>query len=169
MRRAVLIALLVAGCAGKPVSPQPAAAGLDGVGFEISSWGRPIDRWQVRADGTASYVAMVSDEGAPFTTYRLEHRAFTLAPGEWARLAALAAQLPQPRPTRDDCKMRATDMPYGTLRLAKGGREEMTAFDVGCRDASYQAFVDQLHAMDALVAEWARAHPVTRVEKVGEP
>lgn len=167
MYRAALLALLVAGCAARPLDTQPAPVAFEAVGFEINSWGRPIDRWEVGADGTAHYAEAVFDEGADFYTYRLEHREFTVAPAEWARLIALAAQLPQPRPDRADCKERMTDMPYGALRVSRGGTEEAAPFDVGCRDDRYQAFVDQLHAMDTLVACWAKAHPVTRVEKVG--
>ena len=166
MIRVVLLALLVAGCAVRPLDAQPALAGFEAIGFEINSWGRPIDRWDVSADGTAHYVEAAFDEGADFYTYRLEHREFTLAPTEWARLAALAAQLPQPRPDRADCKQRMTDMPYGTVRVSSGGTEQATAFDVGCRDKRYQAFVEQLRAMDALVAAQAKAHPVIRVEQV---
>lgn len=167
MARAVLLALLVAGCAAHPDGAPPAPAGLESVGFEINSWGRPIDSWEVGANGTGHFAEAVSDEGADFNTYRLEHREFTVAPAEWARLTALAAELPQPRPDRDGCKQRMTDMPYGTVRVSHGGKEQAAAFDVGCRDARYQAYVDQLHAMDTLVTTWAKAHPVTRVEKFG--
>jgi len=58
-------------------------------------------------------------------------------------------------------------MPYGTLRLSTGGHEEATAFDVGCRDAPYQAFVGQLRAMDELVTRSAEAHAPARIEQVG--
>lgn len=137
------------------------------VAFRISSWGRPIDSWEVHADGSASHVTMVSEEGAPFQTYRLEHREFTIAPADFARLAALAGALPQPRPSRDDCEQRATDMPYGAVELERGGAREQITFDVGCRDTRYQAFVGQLDAMDELVTGWAKPHAPVRVEQVG--
>ncbi len=148
---------------GLAAQPSPIAA----VSFRISSWGRPIDSWEVRADGSASHVTMVSDEGASFRTYRLEHREFTITPDDYARIAAMAEELPQPRPPRDDCDERMTDMPYGALALERGGAREEIAFDVGCRDEPYQAFVDQLHAMDELVTDWAKPHAPVRVEKVG--
>jgi hypothetical protein len=145
------------------VEAEPPAA----IAFRISSWGRPIDSWVVRADGSASHVTMVSDEGAPFQTYRLEHRAFAIAADDYTRLVAMAGALPQPRLSRDDCEERATDMPYGALELERGGAVESIAFDVGCRDARYQAFVDQLQAMDELVTGWARPHAPVRIEQVG--
>lgn len=171
MRPAVMLApLLLAACATADAGEQPgAAAESDSIGFAISSWGRPIDSWEVHADGTAQHVKRVSDEGASFRTYRLEYREFAVAPADFRRLAAIAAKLPQPRPTRDECEELATDMPYGTLSLSRGGRTEEVRFDVGCLDAPYKAFVGQLRAMDELVTSLAEQRPATRVEQVGNP
>ena len=155
------------GAAGK--AQVMSAAPIAAVSFRISSWGRPIDTWEVRADGSASHVTRVSDEGAPFQTYRLEHREFTITAEDYARVVALADELPQPRPSRDACEERVTDMPYGALELDSGGARESIAFDVGCRDAKYQAFVEQLHALDALVTDWAKLHAPARIEQVGQP
>jgi len=171
MRPAVMLApLLLAACATADAGAQSGqAAEYDSIGFAISSWGRPIDSWEVRADGTARHVKRVSDEGADFRTYRLEHREFTVAPADFRRLAAIAAKLPQPRPARDECEQLATDMPYGTLSLSRGDGTEELRFDIGCLDAPYQAFVGRLRAMDELVTEWAEQRPATRVDQVGGP
>jgi len=164
MRRlALLMPLLLGACATAPSAPPRA---YEAIAFDISSWGRPIDSWEVRADGTASHVKMVQDEGAPFRTYRLEHREFAVPPADFARLAGMAAALPRPRLDRADCKQRATDLPYGKLRLTQAGSAEDIAFDVGCLDAPYRAFVGQLRAMDAEVTKWAEAHAPARVEAV---
>ena len=151
------------GAVGKAQAAAPVAA----VAFRISSWGRPIDSWEIRADGSASHVTRVSDEGAPFTNYRLEHRQFTISADDYARVVAFAGELPRPWPTRDACGELATDMPYGALELERGGARESIPFDVGCRDAPYQAFVDQLQAMDELVTGWAKPNAPTRIEQVG--
>ena len=163
--------LLAAGAAcAQGTGKAPAnAAQVEAIAFLISSWGRPIDNWEVRADGTARHATMVTDEGAPFTTYRLEHRAFTIAPEDFARLAAIATELPQPRLNREDCEHVVTDFPYGALELARDGASESIAFDTGCLDERYQAFVGQLQAMDEAVTALAREHPVTRVERFGDP
>ena len=169
-RRLLVVPLLLA--AG-PLHKQAAPAGLaveapiEEIGFEISSWGRPIDSWEVRADGSAHHATMVSQPGAPFGHYRLEHREFTIEPADYARLVALAQNLPQPRPQRNDCKELATDFPYGALELAKGGTSERIAFDLGCQDVPYQAFVGQLRAMDEQATALAGRYPVARVEAVG--
>jgi hypothetical protein len=171
-RRLLFVPLLLAASAACAQEAQVAKAGaapIEAIAFRISSWGRPIDSWEVRADGTARHATMVADEGAPFGTYRLEHRAFTIAADDFARIAALAAALPQPRPQRDDCENRATDFPYGALELSRGGTDESISFDTGCHDAPYQEFVGQLQALDEAVTALATPHPVARVERFGDP
>ena len=174
MVRTLLLAplLLSAACADATGGPggkaQVAqAAPIAAIAFRISSWGRPIDSWEVRADRSVRHVTMVSDEGAPFQTYRLEHRQFTITADDFARIVAMAGELPQPRLSRDECELRATDMPYGALELERGGEREEITFDVGCRDERYQVFVGQLQAMDELVTGWAQAHAPARIEQVG--
>ncbi len=167
MYRAIMLAMLMAGCASPSADARPPDGGFDAIAFEIKSWGRPIDSWEVHADGTASHVKMVSEQGADFRTYKLEHRAFEVSAADYARLAAIGAALPQPRIGFRDCDLRATDMPYGTLRLTRGDEAESIAFDVGCQDAPYQRFVGQLRAMDELVTGWAERHSPSRIEQVG--
>lgn len=173
VRTLLLVPLLLgAACADAKEGPVgkaqlAEAAPVAAVSFRISSWGRPIDSWEVRADGSASHVTRVSDEGAPFQVYRLEHREFTISADDYARIVAMAGQLPQPRLSRDDCEQRVTDMPYGALALERATAREEIAFDVGCRDERYQAFVAQLQAMDELVTTWAKPHAPARIEHVG--
>jgi hypothetical protein len=83
------------------------------------------------------------------------------------RLATLAAALPSPAPDRDQCRERATDLPYGTLRLSRGNKEVEIAFDSGCLDAPYKAFIEQLIGMDELVGGWVGQRPADSVEEVG--
>lgn len=165
MNRAFLLALLpLAACAASGVEAETAAPPFEAIAFDINTWGRPMGNWEVHADGTVRHLRV---EGSVFGAHTNEHREFTIDGAAYARLAALAAALPLPRLKRDDCKERATDLPYGSMRLTRGGSEEAIAFDVGCRDAPYQAFVGQLRAMDDLVGEWAGQRPATRVEEVG--
>jgi len=166
-RTALLASALLAACTTGEAGARGEAPAYESIAFEIKSWGRPIDSWEVHSDGTASHIKLVQDEGAPFTTYRLEHRAFTVAAADYARLAAIAADIPRPAPTQDKCELFATDMPYGTLRLSAGEASQAVNFNVGCQDAPYQAFVRQLRAMDELVTGWAEQHPAARVEQIG--
>ena len=162
MYRALLVALLpLAACASAETTP--AAPAYEAIAFDINTWGRPMGSWEVHADGTVRHH---KTEGSVFGAHKVEHRDFTVDRAAFARLAAIAAALPQPRLKRDECKERAMDLPYGHLRLTRGGTEEAVDFDVGCRDARYVAFVGQLRAMDDMVGEWADRHPVDSVEDV---
>lgn len=167
MRRALMLALLLplAACTttGEGTEGVPPAA-YETIAFEINSWGRPLGSWEVHADGTVRHLEIV---GSPFGTHRREYREFAIDAAAYAQLAALAARVPAPRPSRDDCKERATDLPYGTLRLTGPAGEEAVSFDTGCLDRPYQAFVGRLRAMDDLVGGWAEARPATRIEEVG--
>ena len=163
MYRALLLTLLpLSACASAETAPESPA--YEAIAFDINSWGRPMGSWEVHADGTVRHHKV---EGSVFGAHKIEHRDFTIDGTAYARLAAIAAALPQPRLKRDDCEERAMDLPYGKLRLTRGTTEEAVDFDVGCRDARYVAFVGQLRAMDDLVREWAEQHPVDRVEDVG--
>jgi len=160
---ALFAALLAAGCAAPDADAQSSSGRLDAIAFEINSWGQPIDSWEVRADGTARHAQKVPEGSPRSATYRLEHREFTVEAGEFARLAEMAGALP--RLAISDCKMRATDLPYGALRLSGAGAEEAIRFDTGCQDAPYQAFVARLRAMDELVTGWAEQHAPARIEE----
>ena len=159
--------LLLSACATAHADGQelPAATpAYRAIAFEISSWGRPLGSWQVAADGTVHHTRI---DGSPFGAHRVEQRAFTIDAAGYARLAAIAAGLPQPRLDRAQCKERATDLPYGTLHLTTAKGEEAVSFDTGCLDAPYKAFVGRLQSMDTLVGDWAAQHPATSTEEVG--
>ena len=163
MHRALVLALLpLAACASAETAP--AVPAYDAIAFDINTWGRPMGSWEVRSDGTVRHDKI---EGSVFGAHKVEHRAFKVDGAAYAKLAAIAAALPQPRLERNECVERAMDLPYGKLRLARGGAEEAVDFDVGCRDRPYVAFVGQLQAMDDLVGEWAEQHPANSVEEVG--
>ena len=165
MRRAILLALLSpAACATPGAEAEAPPAAYEAIAFEINSWGRPLGSWQVGADGSVRHLEVV---GSPVGAHRREHREFAVDAAAYAELAALAARVPTPRPSREDCEERATDLPYGTLRLTGPAGEEAVPFDTGCLDKPYQVFVGRLRAMDDFVGGWAEGRPATRVEEVG--
>jgi hypothetical protein len=165
MHRAFLLAVLpLAACTTADAEAETVAPAYEAIAFDINTWGRPMGSWEVHADGRVRHLKV---EGSVFGARTNERREFTVDGAAYARLAAIAAALPQPRPRRDDCVERAMDLPYGKLRLTRGGAEEAVDFDTGCRDRPYQAFVGQLRAMDDLVGEWAEQHPAASVEEVG--
>ncbi|HEY6815567.1 MAG TPA: hypothetical protein VI168_08515 [Croceibacterium sp.] len=167
-RTAILPAVLLTACATPQAGAQSPAATVPAyraIGFEIETWGRPLGSWEVQADGTVRHTKI---DGSPFGKHQVEQRTFTVDATAYAALAAIAAELPQPRLARADCQELATDLPYGTVRLANGKGTEEVRFDNGCRDAPYRAFIAQLQAMDALVGGWAGQHAPTSVEEVGD-
>ena len=167
-RTLLLTALLLTACSVDAkegaVGKAQAAPAYETIAFEIKSWGHVIRSWDVGADGTVRHVKI---DGSPFADHRLEHRTFAVEPADFARLATLAAALPSPAPDRDQCRERATDLPYGTLRLSRGNKEVEIAFDSGCLDAPYKAFIEQLIGMDELVGGWVGQRPADSVEEVG--
>jgi hypothetical protein len=164
MRALALSAVLIAaGCAAPDADAQSSPGRFEAIALEINSWGRPIDSWEVRADGTGLHAKRIAEGSPRSASYRLEHREFTVEAGEFARLAEMASELP--RLAIADCQLRAIDLPYGTLRLSRAGAEEEISFDTGCQDARYRAFVAQLTAMDELVTGWAEQHSPTRIEE----
>jgi hypothetical protein len=166
IRTILPVALLLAACSADQAGAQgsPAASpAFRTIAFEVNSWGHLIRGWEVQADGTVRHVKI---DGSPFADHRLEHRNFAVDAAAFARLAEIAAALPTPRPDRAECKERATDMPYGTLRLSYGKGEEAVSFDSGCLDAPYRAFLDKLLTMDDLVGGWAAGRPADSVENV---
>lgn len=163
MHRAFVLALLpLAACASAETAP--AAPAYEAIAFDINTWGRPMGSWEVHADGTVRHLKV---EGSVFNAHKVEHREFTVDAAAYARLAAIAARLPQPRLERENCKERATDLPYGSLRLTGMAGEEEVRFDLGCLDAPFQAFFGQLRAMDDLVGGWAEQRPADNIEDVG--
>ena len=164
MRALALFAVLIAaGCAAPDADAQSSPGRFEAIAFEINSWGQPIGSWEVRADGTGRHAKRLSEGSPRSASYRLEHREFTVGAGEFARLAEMASELP--RLAIAGCQLRATDLPYGTLRLRGAGAEEAIPFDTGCQDAPYRDFVARLRAMDELVTGWAEQHSPSRIEE----
>ena len=159
----------LAGCATQaPVGASGAAASGPPQTFalEVLSWGQPVHRWTVAADGAATLAKRVEGSGGPFPPYTREHRRFTLGADALGRLRDLAVTIPRPVPTDDKCQQRITDAAYGTLTLGRAGAREELAFYDGCFDAYYRPYVDTLKAMDEIVIEAGKAAPVERLEEV---
>ncbi len=65
-----------------------------------------------------------------------------------------------------------TDMAYGTLRLTRGAITVEIAWNSGCLDDGYRAFIETLKTADDGVAAWGRAGRILRTEEpaaVGTP
>ena len=165
IRFAPLAALLLSACTTMP-GPTPPA---ERVAYNTNSWGRVVSGWVVGSNGAGTCYERVNDSGqpGPIGPYRLLHHDIEVGEAGFAELEALLAGLPDPVPNPSDCVQFRTDDLYGTLRRTSGSTTEEIAYNQGCRDASYQRFMAQLLAADALVAGWGKASPVIRTERYG--
>ena len=170
IRFAPLAALMLSACATTPAGSGP----VERIAYDTNSWGRVVSGWIVGSDGAGTWYERVNDSGqpGPVGSYQLRYHDFDVGPAQMAALEAVLAGLPDPAPNPRDCEQFRTDDLYGTLRRTYGATTEEVAYNQGCRDASYQRFMDRLLAADAQVAEWGKAAPVSRTERYasdGEP
>jgi hypothetical protein len=158
-----LVCALLSACQTVPTEPPAPPAAL---AFEVKSWGALVHSWSVAADGVATAVTRQSNSGSPWPPYTLEHRRFTLAAADLAKLQSLAAALPNPEPTDDKCQQRMTDAAYGSLSIARGAEARALKFYEGCFDAYYAPYIAQVKAIDALVMDAAEKAPIERRDEV---
>lgn len=154
-----LAASLVCGVA------TPAGAQWTSIAFEANSWGTPLGSWMVFAPGAAgSWREVAREDGAAPADYTIAWHDLPEDAAHWRALAATLAELPLPAPDYDDCEQQITDQPYGTIRLSRGSTTTEIAWNAGCLDDGYQAFMTVLRRADDLVAGWGKSAPVLRIE-----
>lgn len=136
------------------------------VAFEVSSWGRPVTSWRVLADGSGSWTETVTREGAPPGEYDLVWHEFAAGEKGYREVVTILSRLPDPAPDYDHCANSMTDQPYGKIRLTRGATTTEIAWNSGCMDDDYRAFMDTLKAADTAVAGWGRAGKILRTESV---
>lgn len=141
----------------------------DMVAFEVHSWGNAVTSWRLLPDGSGSWTEAVREEDAPPGDYRLVWHEFMAGEDGYRQVEAVLSRLPAQAPDYDDCRNRMSDLPYGTIRLTRGAMTVEVAWNSGCMDDGYLAFIQTLRAADTLVAAWGRAGRVLRVEGVGIP
>ncbi len=165
------LALLAPGCTA-PITPSPDAMAeahpaWDRAQFGTNSWGRVVSGWTIGPQGQGEWHVRENENGqpGPIGAYRVTYHAIALNDAQVQQLAALLDSLPDPAPDSGDCREFRTDMYYGELRLTQGADTREVAWNEGCMDAGYRAFLARLQRADALVAGVGRAAPVTRVER----
>ena len=171
MLRSIAVAFALAALLiGRDGTAQPASTQWSGpwdlIAFEVKSWGRPVTSWRLLSDGSGSWTEAVRDEGAPLHDYTLVWHEFAAGADGHRQVETLLSRLPDTIPDYADCANRMTDLPYGTLRLTRGATTVEIAWNSGCTDDGYRAFIEILKAADTTVAAWGRAAPVQRTEDV---
>lgn len=170
-RRAIAIATLAVGFVAAFSGPLAAAEEApprpdwDMVAFEVKSWGAPVSSWRILSNGGGSWTEAVRPDGQPPTSVpSLAWHEIEPEAANYAELERILRQLPDPAPDADACENFMTDMPYGTLRLTRGATTIEIAWNSGCLDDGYVAFVSTLREADQHMQELGKAAPVSRVE-----
>lgn len=145
-------------------SPDPPAPEWDMVVFEVKSWGAPISSWRILADGGGSWTEAVRADGAAYPDYQLAWHEITPDPRNYIALEKVIRQLPKPAPDSQQCANFMADMAYGTIRLTRGATTIEIAWNDGCMDESYRAFMAVLKQADEHMQALGKAAPVTRTE-----
>lgn len=134
------------------------------IAFEVKSWGRPVTSWRLLQDGSGSWTETIEAPGAQAPRYSGVWHEFDAGEPGYARVAAELSRLPMPAPDSAACADHIADLPYGTIRLTRGATTVEIAWNSGCMDADYKAFIHVLKAADSIVAAWGRAGRVLRTE-----
>ncbi|HVJ02004.1 MAG TPA: hypothetical protein VM662_07465 [Sphingomonas sp.] len=159
VRCAALLALAApTGCA-EPVSvARPAAAPAPNrIEMEVRSWGRPMSRWSIGADGKGS---LTLPEPGVFDARELVTRRFDAGAAGFSEIAALLGDAERRTGQQLPCMERITDFPYGEVRWLRATQVISLDFDRGCRDADTQPVLAALERADKRIADWARGAPV---------
>ena len=157
---------LAGGAAG---GAPPLAGPWDMIAFDVRSWGRPLTSWRLLPGGSGSWTESVEERGERGPRFGAVWHEVEAGPQGFGRLAAELARLPMPAPDSAACSNFIPDLPYGTLRLTRGATTIEIAWNSGCMDADYRAFVAVLKAADSMVAGWGRAGRVLRTEPLALP
>lgn len=162
----LLAALSSQSAFAQDTAEAPPAPEWDLIRFEVKSWGAPVTQWQFTPGYGGYWAENTSDQ--PFGgNYTLAFHTLEADAGRYDALAAIVSRLPDPAPSSEGCEMFMTDMPYGVVRLTRGATTIEIAWNSGCRDEEYVAFMDVLREADELVSTWGREAPVNRTEDFG--
>lgn len=158
----VMSAAAVAGHRTDGAHAQPhvaKGASPDAIAFEMRSWGALVTQWSVQKDGAGFWIGTATDALVVGERVTARH---DLAMGAQAfgEIAAILSALPDPAPDAAQCATFMTDQPYGIVRIMRAATTTEIAWNAGCRDAAYVAFLDVLKAADTRVARAGRKSPV---------
>lgn len=159
-------ALLAASCATAGATPPD---GTEAIAFERKSWGKPINAWQVGADGEGRYTFSRKAPSGKFRDYDLVTKRISVGPQGYAELERILRPAEAAAGSELPCERRITDLPYGTVRWEKDAAAAELRYDVGCQSEEAGRVISALVEADKLVEGWAADAPVADVEEVREP
>jgi hypothetical protein len=159
LRGAMTALIAFAGCTAMQSPPVPTSADhplgyVDSVRFEISSWGHPLEQFEIGITGLGEYRRATADGVA------LEIHRFSAGPAGFARMRAVLAGIEHFASKAPVCGNRMTDFPYGEIAWVDGLRPTAVRFDVGCQGPEMQRVVAAAHQAARLAEEFSRTNPV---------
>lgn len=166
MRKGFLAAIALVSVVPSGLAQEsPPAPRWDFIAFEVKGWGEPISSWRLTSRGGGSWTETRKNEGEPLGSYTLVWREIEEDAQLTIALENILTKLPKPAPDSNKCANFMPDLPYGTLRLTKGATTTEIAWNSGCMDEDYRAFMALLKQADILLAEAGRKGRVLREER----
>lgn len=144
--------------------PPPTSPDWDMIAFEVKSWGEPVLSWRLLSNGGGSWTETIKKEGERLGQYALVVHEIEPNVRNYIAIERILRMLPNPAPDSNSCANFMTDMAYGSIRMTKGATTTEVAWNSGCIDEDYRAFLHTLKSADALVREWGKAGEVLRTE-----
>jgi len=161
-----LLALSASAAMAQDAAAPPPPPEWDMVVFEMNSWGEPVVSWRITSQGGGSWTE--TERGARLGQYTLVWHEIEPAVEQYIALEEILRNLPQQAPDSSDCENFMTDQPYGTIRLTRGATTAEHAYNAGCMDEAYAAYLATLRSANDLVALWGKEAAVLRREEIGQ-
>jgi hypothetical protein len=144
--------LLVAGSTlAAPTAKTPRSD--EAVEMSVNSWGRLINSWTIRLDGSGEVRTGKQGPGG-FSDVTVEVRRLGPDPARYAKVRAMLRASEAWAGRELPCGSRITDLPYGDVHWRSGATDRSLHFDSGCQGARARTVVDQLSAVDRAVVGW---------------
>ena len=158
LRGAITALIAFVGCTAMQSPPVPASVDhrlgyIDSIRFQISSWGNPIEGFQINIGGSGEYRRTTATGEAQ------ELHRFEAGPAGFARMRAVLAGIEHFTSKAPVCGNRMTDFPYGEIAWVDGLTPTTLRFDVGCQGPEMQRVVAAAHEAARLAEEFSRTNP----------
>ncbi|MBS0295977.1 MAG: hypothetical protein JSR45_06655 [Proteobacteria bacterium] len=158
VRHGLALALVVGLGAAGGANAAPAAG--DEVSFRINSWGKLLEAWTIRPDGSGEYQATKQGPTKDFYDVVLVTKRLAPAPGRYAQLQAALKPAERYDGKGPPCQKQIYDLPYGQISWVRSGATHGFSFDLGCGSADANVAYKALENASAVVTAWAKDAPV---------
>jgi hypothetical protein len=130
------------------------------VSFEINSWGKLIEAWTVRPDGSGEYRETKHGPTKDFYDVVLVTKHLPPTPGRYAQLQAALKPAEPYDGKGPPCQKEIYDLPYGHIAWVRSGATHGFGFDLGCGSPDATIAYKALQDASSMVTGWAKDAPV---------